>query len=205
MPRISGELVMTQAPKCALFQLKNTASLSSAGESTPVGHGGHFRTGGLSHWPGAGSDLQKVRLSQPPPPVRLGGGSCRSDEGADGTDPGCEGHGCGLVVQPGAGAGAGPSPNGGTSTRPTSRLSGVAQHPGLLSGLAGSWYGRVLLRFLTQEPAVWQGWGSLWQGSGSAPLELSCAQIPAQHRVVISNALKDATASGSVAASRCRH
>ena len=66
MPRISGELVMTQAPKCARFQLKNTASLSRAGESTPVGHGGHFRTGGLSHWPGAGSDLQKVRLSQPP-------------------------------------------------------------------------------------------------------------------------------------------
>ena len=57
---------MTQAAKCARFQLKNTASLSSAGESTPV-HGGHFRTGGLSHWPGAGSDLQKVRLSQPPP------------------------------------------------------------------------------------------------------------------------------------------
>ena len=175
MPRIRGELVMTQAPKCARFQLKKTVSLSSAGESTPV-HGGHFRWGiGLSHWPGAGSDLQKVRLLQPPPPVRLGGGSCQGDEDADWTDPGCEGHGCGLVVQPGAGEG--PPPSGGTFTRPTSRLSGVAQHPGLLSGLAGSWYGRVLLRFLTQEPAVWQGWGSLWQGSGSAPLELSCAQI----------------------------
>ena len=100
-------------------------------------------------WPGAGSDMQKVT-------------------------PGCEGQGCGAVVQPGGGGGGGGGCpcSGGMSTRPTSKLSGVCQQPGRESGWCSSRYGRVLFRFRTQEPAVWQGCGSLWQGSGRTPDEL---------------------------------
>eukprot|EP01043_Picozoa_sp_COSAG02_P054013 COSAG02_NODE_6053_length_3840_cov_2.507618_3_plen_159_part_00 len=90
-------------PKCARFHEKKTASCSRCSSTVAeffvapgggAGQGGHGLCGiGRSHWPLAGSEMQNVT-------------------------PGCEGQGCGLVVQPGIGPDC-PPLSGGTSTRPT--------------------------------------------------------------------------------------